>query len=408
MPPGMPWAYGQSMSMRNPMSRAPMNNNPMGVQAPMTPNYGAASGAAATFRPLPYAGRALGVAGPASAVGGMMAGQSAMSRPAPRPQSTPYMRAMSGDPIYGQNGIGVQRAAQNVLMGQPMDADTRMRGLNMPGMQFNPSRGAMVQNQRTPLMVNPDQQRWGRLSAPGLSGRNLNTPNMAESAQRQMIDGATQRANTRIARAGRMAGVRAGDMAQWRATSPAALAIARNAMPQLQQPGPPDKVPAQMGEQMAGPPRPPAAVAPAAVATAEQTVPASQQTALAQLTPRDIAMNAPPTDPQRLSYLIESGRAMRRPPKGQTVVNPIEEQYRQQRDAVFQNQTYEDTFNPASLAESYTRGLRDNLNSVGSYVRDTYHNWLYGSPTQQSPQYGPNATTGQYVSPQSWRSRQGR
>lgn len=135
MPPGMPWAYGQSMSMRNPMSRAPMNNNPMGVQAPMTPNYGAASGAAAMFQPLPYAGRALGAAGPASAVGGMVAGQSAMSRPAPRPQGSPYMRAMSGDPIYGQNGIGVQRSAQNVLMGQPMDADTRMRGLNMSGMQ---------------------------------------------------------------------------------------------------------------------------------------------------------------------------------------------------------------------------------------------------------------------------------
>lgn len=274
---GPAWRNG-GMSMRNPMSRQPMNNNPMGNQAPMQPNFGRAIGAIGSTS-LPYAGGGLGMAGPAGAAQGMSA-----MRPAPvrqQPQGNFYSRAMAGDPIYGQNGIGSQRAAQNVLMGQPAQADTRMRGLNIPGMQFDPNQNAMVRQQRPQLTQNPNPERWGNLSAPSSSG--------------SMIDPSTQRMNTRIARAGRLAGVRPGDMAQWRQQSPTAIAMRNGAANAQMAAGPRGGTPAQMGTggQMAGPPAPaaqPMSVAQAAQAEVPPRIQAIQQETDRQFRP---VMNMP-------------------------------------------------------------------------------------------------------------------
>jgi len=215
---GPAWRNG-GMSMRNPMSRQPMNNNPMGVQAESQLNY------------------------------------------APN--------------------VSFQRAAQNVMMQQPPGADTRMRGLNIPGMQFDPNQNAMVRQQRPQLTQNPNPERWGNLSAPSSSG--------------SMIDPSTQRMNTRIARAGRLAGVRPGDMAQWRQQSPTAIAMRNGAANAQMAAGPRGGTPAQMGTggQMAGPPAPaaqPMSVAQAAQAEVPPRIQAIQQETDRQFRP---VMNMP-------------------------------------------------------------------------------------------------------------------
>ena len=120
------------MSMRNPMSRAPMNNNPMGAQSPTQPNF------------------------------------------APN--------------------VSFQRAAQNVLMQQPPGANTAMRPLSMPGMQFDANQNAMAPTPRSPLTPNPNSQQWGNLSGGSL----------------------TRSDDQRWSRMARQAGVRPQDMQAWR------------------------------------------------------------------------------------------------------------------------------------------------------------------------------------------------
>jgi hypothetical protein len=196
--PGQGYMGGGGMSMRNPMSRAPMNNNPMGYQAPMQ-----------------------------------------LQTP-----STPE--------------------ARNVLMGQPRNANTAMRPLNMPGMQFDPNTNAMVRMQRpTRGTMDPAQAQAMINRARPISGGNRN---MTDERRASIMA-------TRLSRAGRMAGVRGQDMAEWRRTSPIALAIRnREANAQMAM-GPQGGQPAQMGaNQMAiqGPPEPPPqkAVSPAVVTPA--------------------------------------------------------------------------------------------------------------------------------------------
>lgn len=204
----MPAWRNQNMSMRNPMSRAPMNNNPMGNQAPMQPNFGRAVGAIGATS-MPYAGGSLGMAGPATAAQGMSAMQPA-----------PQMRAPAM---------------------QPQQPPTGMRPLNIPGMQFDASRNAMVRPQRPQLMFNPS-------NAGNLSGGTL-----------------TRSDDQRWSRMARQAGVRPQDMQAWRTRK-----IAEGGgLPNPQSPsggefvGPvrPNGQPAQMGAQMGPAAPPPAAVA---------------------------------------------------------------------------------------------------------------------------------------------------
>lgn len=318
-----PWAYG-NISTRNPMTRAPMNNNPMGVQAPMSMPNGidafqgnplgrSATGPGLLARPQPIApmsqlaGMVLGtptvptpslIGQPANvAMGGFQARMRAASdnaplisksiqdrnidmggmgqfqnrtlatRNFPNPGQTQYNDAaprgmtamgggqapmadwrtlsairntMAGDSIYGQQGIGVQRAARNVLMGQPMDADTRMRGLNIPGMQFDPARNAMVRQQR-PVM-NPNAV-VDRTQISGSGG------GLSDERKRQITA-------TRIARAARFAGVRPADMPQWREQSSAAIAMRAAPAAGAMTAGPAGGQPTQMGYSM-GPAAPP-------------------------------------------------------------------------------------------------------------------------------------------------------
>ena len=174
------------MSMRNPMSREPMNNNPMGVQAQSQLNY------------------------------------------APN--------------------VSFQRAAQNVLMQQPPGADTRMRGLNMPGMQFDPNQNAMVRQQRPQLMFNPS-------NAGNLSGGAL-----------------TRTDDQKWSRMARQAGVRPQDMDRWRQ-----LKMAETGGPKSF--GPTGGMPVAMGAQQgAVQPQPIAAIqdakTPAVPANATPSIPA--------------------------------------------------------------------------------------------------------------------------------------
>lgn len=378
MPPGKPWAYG-NMSMRNPMSRAPMNNNPMGNQAPMQPNFGRAVGAAGSTS-LPYAGGSLGMAGPASAAQGMtavmgpkpaapqaspgygrevgavaglsswytpggvgMAGPAGIAqdmasmRPAapavtPRqaPQSTPYRRAMSGGPIFGQNGIGSQRAAQNDLMGQPMGADTRMRGLNIPGMTFDPATNSMVRAPRPQLTVNPNPERWGR----------MNSPNVGTG---EPMTGAQSRMNTRISRMARARGVRGGDIPEWSRLSPAAIAMRQRAGQMPGSAGPTGGNPAPMGPSQG----PPAA---------------------------NTLAGAPAVTPPAV------------PPVNQPVQQAVQEEspemrYRRERDAQYFNRAMElQNTAGTSLAGQVIGGVSLGANRMLSQARDGYTNLLQGTP----------------------------
>jgi hypothetical protein len=147
------------------------------------------------------------------------------------PENAPgyYQRTMSGDPIYGQGGIGSQRAAQNVLMGQPRDADTRMRGLNIPGMQFDPNTNSMVRTPPKPFKerVSMDQIRQNAADSGNPLGQN---------------DGLITRSpEQKWRREARLAGVRPRDMNEWQArrtreaSGPMAI-------------GPPRRQPGQTGE----------------------------------------------------------------------------------------------------------------------------------------------------------------
>lgn len=182
-------------------------------------------------------------------------------------------------PTYAP-GVSFQQAARNVTMQQPPGANTSMRPLNMPGMQFDASRNAMVRQQRPQLTVNPNPERWGNLSAPSSTGG--------------MIDPATQRMNTRIARAGRMAGVRPGDMAQWRQQSPTAIAMRNAPANAMVKAGPPGGQPAQMGAQM-GPVQPQAIQAAMVQSPSQQAEVSPRIQAIQQQTDRQIRpiMNMP-------------------------------------------------------------------------------------------------------------------
>lgn len=170
------------MSMRNPMSRAPMNNNPMGVQSPTQPSY------------------------------------------APN--------------------VSFQRAAQNVLMQQPPGANTAMRPLNMPGMQFDANQNAMVRSPRQPLNTPMSGNDFG-LNAPS-------RPNVGVS--QESID--SRNMNTRISRLARARGVRGGDVALWRSQSPAAQAIMKGYGTSRESQGPPGGRPVEMGPSMLAGPTP--------------------------------------------------------------------------------------------------------------------------------------------------------
>ena len=153
MPPA--WR-NQNMSMRNPMSMSPMNNNPMGVQAPSQ-----------------------------------------------------------------LQGVGnMQQAARNVMMQQPPGANTAMRPLNMPGMQFDASRNAMTPTPRAPLTPNPNPQQWGNLSGGSLYRTD----------------------DQKWSRMARQAGVRPQDMAQWRS-------LKMREMGGMAAQGPPGGMPVAMGPQ---------------------------------------------------------------------------------------------------------------------------------------------------------------
>lgn len=165
------------------------NNNRFGFNRPnMSPNFGRAVGASGATS-MPYAGGASGVAGPASAARGM-----SQMQPSPMRRSM-LPNAMQAQPQVG--GVNPMQGARNVLMGQPHNADTSMRPLNIPGSQHRYAARGITPGGMKSLMPGVESYRRGPMMAAsgvspdeyrvGMGGEGMVPPSKAIS--RAAMDG---------------------------------------------------------------------------------------------------------------------------------------------------------------------------------------------------------------------------
>lgn len=254
-------------SFRNPTTKAPMNNNPMGNQASMTPT---APGSPNMMAQRPAMFGTTSLPRPTQSPGGralqgVIAGIQSNPETQPslgtgrNPYSSPDLQGPVGvargmnsfaqtesaarfasprqTPAPGRPQLINPNAARNVLMGQSPDASTAMRPLNIPGMKMDGNRMVPVSPYEArgftpgsqPNLL-PEVARADGMASDDFravtGGNAMYAPNSPEVLNRSASGGVNSSTmNARIARAARMRGVTSAGIDQWRASSPIAAGM---------------------------------------------------------------------------------------------------------------------------------------------------------------------------------------